>query len=106
MLRLAIGMAVLALSSYGAPALNVDPSDELPHDASPAGSPAAPAISEQPAASAQAVEAPLAPIEGRAFSANNPLWAIALTVLTGTRERPIFSSSRRPPAAAVALARS
>jgi len=30
----------------------------------------------------------------------NPLWAIPLKDLTATRERPIFSSSRRPPAPA------
>jgi hypothetical protein len=31
----------------------------------------------------------------------NPLWAIPLKQLSDTRERPIFSPSRRPPAAAV-----
>jgi general secretion pathway protein N len=30
----------------------------------------------------------------------NPLWAIPLSTLTATRERPIFRPSRRPPAAA------
>jgi len=28
----------------------------------------------------------------------NPLWEISLSALTATRERPVFSSSRRPPA--------
>jgi hypothetical protein len=37
----------------------------------------------------------------RAPSAN-PLWDIPLATLSGTRERPIFSSSRRPPPPAVA----
>lgn len=32
----------------------------------------------------------------------NPLWAIPLKELSATRERPIFSPSRRPPAPAVA----
>jgi general secretion pathway protein N len=32
----------------------------------------------------------------------NPLWAIPLSALTATRDRPIFVPSRRPPAAAVA----
>jgi hypothetical protein len=32
----------------------------------------------------------------------NPLWAIPLATLSNTRERPIFSSSRRPPPPAVA----
>lgn len=39
------------------------------------------------------------PIEARR---GNPLWAVPLTDLSATRERPIFSPSRRPPAAAVA----
>jgi general secretion pathway protein N len=105
MLSLAIGITVLALSSQGVPALNIDPAlnvdaaDELSHDASPAES----AISETPAAPAQAVETPRAAMQGRARSAGNPLWAIPLAALSGTRERPIFSSSRRPPPA-IALA--
>ena len=37
----------------------------------------------------------------RALSAN-PLWAIPLAQLSGTRDRPIFSPSRRPPAVAAA----
>jgi general secretion pathway protein N len=32
---------------------------------------------------------------------SNPLWAIPLNSLTKTRERPLFSPSRRPPAPAV-----
>ncbi len=32
----------------------------------------------------------------------NPLWAVPLSALAGTRDRPIFSSSRRPPPSAVA----
>jgi hypothetical protein len=104
MLRLAIGIVVLALSSHGVPALTFDATGELPDDTRPVGPPAASEGSEKPAAPAQAVGAALAPIEARARSANNPLWAIPLAALSGTRERPIFSSSRRPPAPAVALA--
>jgi len=36
--------------------------------------------------------------------AGNPLWAIPLRELSATRDRPIFSSSRRPPAPAIATA--
>ena len=36
--------------------------------------------------------------------AGNPLWAIPLRVLTATRDRPLFSPSRRPPPAAVVAA--
>lgn len=102
-LRFAIGIVVLALSSHSVAALTFDATDDLFLDPRPARSPAASAIPEEPAAPAQAGEAPLAPIQGRT-RANNPLWVIPLAALSGTRERPIFSSSRRPSAPAVALA--
>jgi general secretion pathway protein N len=35
--------------------------------------------------------------------AGNPLWAIPLSALTATRERPLFSASRRPPVVAAAI---
>jgi general secretion pathway protein N len=41
--------------------------------------------------------APNAPAEQRPLSAN-PLWAMPLKQFSDTRERPIFSPSRRPPA--------
>jgi general secretion pathway protein N len=34
----------------------------------------------------------------------NPLWAVPLRTLSTTRERPIFSPTRRPPPAAIAVA--
>ena len=34
----------------------------------------------------------------------NPLWSVPLSVLTATRERPVFSASRRPMPPAVAAA--
>jgi general secretion pathway protein N len=37
----------------------------------------------------------------RPLPSGNPLWAIPLSVLTATRERPIFSASRRPAQPAV-----
>jgi hypothetical protein len=48
----------------------------------------------------------LSTLDGRAepAPAGNPLWAVPLRVLTATRERPLFSPSRRPPPAAVAAA--
>jgi general secretion pathway protein N len=39
---------------------------------------------------------------GRALPSGNPLWAIPLSVLTATQQRPIFTASRRPPQRAVA----
>ena len=43
----------------------------------------------------RAVEQPLEPT-------GNPLWAVPLSTLTATRERPLFTPSRRAPAPAVA----
>lgn len=42
------------------------------------------------------------PAAAAAVQAGNPLWAVPLSALTATRERPIFSASRRPPAPPVA----
>src|ERR1700739_4453914 len=42
-------------------------------------------------------ERPAVPITQSAPT-GNPLWGIPLRVLTATRERPLFSPSRRPPA--------
>jgi hypothetical protein len=50
------------------------------------------------AAPAAASESPSATVKG------NPLWGIPLPALSATRERPLFSPSRRPPAPAVAAA--
>lgn len=48
---------------------------------------------------------PVVPIAREHAPTGNPLWGIPLRVLTATRERPLFSPSRRPPApAAVAAA--
>jgi len=109
MLRWAIGFMLLVASAHSAAALtSVAATDPLNVDAAEdgrAGFSAASAIWAQPAARAQAqvVTAPPAPVPERALSAN-PLWAIPLTALSGTRDRPIFSSSRRPPPPAVAPA--
>jgi general secretion pathway protein N len=41
---------------------------------------------------------PAAPVaRERALSRGNPLWAVPLSTLSATRERPLFSPSRRPP---------
>jgi hypothetical protein len=110
MLRLVIGMMLLASSAHAAALTSLAVADALDvSDAEDtrAGSPAASAIWAHPAAPAQVqvVTAPAAPtpVPERALSAN-PLWAIPLTALSGTRDRPIFSASRRPPPAAVAPA--
>jgi hypothetical protein len=110
MRKLAIGILLLMTSVHGAAAATAvaaaDPLDTAGAEDTRSGSPPASAIWEQPArAPAQVVTAPAAPPPApeRALSAN-PLWAIPLTALSGTRDRPIFSSSRRPLAPAVAPA--
>jgi len=50
-----------------------------------------------------AADRPAVPITERAPT-GNPLWGIPLRVLTATRERPLFSPSRRPPAPPVVAA--
>lgn len=52
---------------------------------------AAPGVSDPPAVS----EAPSAQVQGRRSA--NPLWDVPISALSATRDRPIFSASRRPP---------
>jgi hypothetical protein len=88
------GSAVAAAAAVAGDALDADLSD----DARAAGlPPLSPALAE-PITTVR-VAAPQAAPE-RAQSAN-PLWGIPLTQLPVTRDRPIFSPSRRPPPAVV-----
>jgi general secretion pathway protein N len=104
-------MTFLVASVHCAAALTAvaatDPLDNAAAEDARPGSPSASAIWEQPAARVpvQVVTAPAvpAPAPERVLSAN-PLWGMPLSTLSGTRDRPIFSSSRRPPALAVAPA--
>jgi general secretion pathway protein N len=50
------------------------------------------------ATSAGAEPPPRAPLAEPSAPRGNPLWAIPLRALAATRERPLFSASRRPPA--------
>jgi hypothetical protein len=95
--RLAISLILLALSAHGAvpatpanEALDNDMTDDV-RLAAP--SKVAP-IPAEPVTTVRVVAPPAPPV--RTPSAN-PLWGIPLTQLSGTRERPIFSASRRPP---------
>lgn len=55
-------------------------------------------IAGEPGARAAAPESPAAESGARsAQPSGNPLWSIPLRTLTATRDRPIFSPSRRPP---------
>jgi hypothetical protein len=101
-----IGTVLLALSAHGASALTSAASNDalnadLTDEARAARAPVVPAIQTPAAAPQPAVLPSAAPAPERALSAN-PLWAIPLTQLSGTRDRPIFSPSRRPVPAAVA----
>jgi hypothetical protein len=106
MRNLIISVTLLSLSLHGAGAATSAASDDaldggLSDDARAAGSPAVMAIPvAPPVTTVRVVASPPAP--ERALSAN-PLWAIPLAQLSATRERPIFSPSRRPPPAAVAV---
>jgi hypothetical protein len=74
------------------------PSDALDSDISDtAHSPQVPAVSvapSEPVTTVRAVASPAAPAH---TPSANPLWAIPLSQLSETRDRPIFSPSRRPP---------
>jgi hypothetical protein len=101
MRRLAMSLALLALSAHGgvsstpssSDALDTDLTDNIKSAGSPVVTPA------EPVTTVRVVPPPAAP--ARTPSAN-PLWGIPLTQLSGTRDRPIFSPSRRPPAVAAA----
>jgi hypothetical protein len=102
---LVIGMLVLDLSlALAAAATGVMSGDaldgELADDArSAAPLPLSPTDAE-PVTTVRVTAPPAVP--ERTLSAN-PLWGMPLTQLSGTRDRPIFSPSRRPPPAAVAV---
>jgi hypothetical protein len=47
--------------------------------------------------------ASLAPDTGAKSRTGNPLWTVPLTALSATRDRPLFSASRRPPVIAAPI---
>lgn len=105
MRNLIISVTLLSLSFHGAEATMPAASDDaldtgLSDDTRAAGSPAVMAVPVVPPATTVRVVAP-PPSPERTLSAN-PLWAVPLAQLPATRERPVFSPSRRPPPAAVA----
>ena len=93
-LFLVFALCVLASNA----ALTADSFDD--EAARGAGVLAAPSLEVSTAASVRLLSAPAAQPGGRARSAN-PLWKIPFEILSNTRERPIFSPSRRPPPVAV-----
>ena len=104
MRKLAIRLTLLLVSALvvlaSPPALTADVSDIDADAPRPADVLPAPPLREPPTASLPVTATPPVP-SARARSAN-PLWAIPLTTLSNTRERPVFSASRRPPPPAAA----
>lgn len=101
--RLAIGLLLLALSGHGAVTSTPASSDALDTDLADDARSAGPAVvapaPTEPVTAVRVVAPLAAPV--RTPSAN-PLWGIPLAQLSGTRDRPIFSPSRRPPPAEAA----
>src|SRR6266699_2349966 len=82
-----LGIAVLACAGLAASAMAATPPPGLgPESALNAGG-------LDPTA-----DRPAVPITRERGASGNPLWGIPLRTLTATRERPLFSPSRRPPA--------
>jgi hypothetical protein len=103
---LTIGLTLLALLVHDATASATAVSDSaldagLNDSSRPSGPPAISSVPVEPATTVHVVPAPAVP--ARTPSAN-PLWGVPLNQLSGTRDRPIFSPSRRPPPAAAAEA--
>lgn len=65
--------------------------------------PITPSLWDQPASPAPATVSPTPPAASERVPSPHPLWRIPLATLLDTRERPIFSPSRRPLPPAVAL---
>jgi hypothetical protein len=93
-----LGISVLASAAAA------DPIDQSAHPASEADGASAPAteVTEAPDAAGPS-EMSRAPNPGAKPRAGNPLWALPLSTLSGTRDRPLFSPSRRPPIVAVPI---
>jgi hypothetical protein len=105
MRRAATGLASLVLLLQGAAASTTSSDDALDANLNDEVKLAAPAVaSPAPAQPVTVVRVvPLPPALPRVLSAN-PLWAVPLAQLSGTRDRPVFSRSRRPQPAAVEIA--
>jgi hypothetical protein len=105
--RRATSLALLLAAALGGPASTVAlPTEMSDVDADTqrrADTPSASSLWSAPAAPAPVVKPAdqPSPAPERARSAN-PLWEIPLATLSNTRERPIFSPSRRPPPPPVA----
>jgi hypothetical protein len=94
--------AFLVISSALAARGAADPIEDRA-DFRPQAEAAAPAAEGNGVADAAPSGVGLAPSPNATPRSSNPLWAIPLSALTATRERPLFSASRRPPVVAVPI---
>jgi len=104
---IAVRFAVLLVTALGVPvstsALPSDMSDLDADTPRQANAMSASPLSDSPAAPVPVVvKSPEQPTAAEHAPSANPLWAIPLAILSNTRERPIFSPSRRPPPPAAA----
>ncbi len=103
MRKFAIGLTVLALAAHGAAWSATAPNEALDSDFADEARPASPPVkSAAPTESVTKVRVVAPPAAPARTPSANPLWGIPLSRLSGTRDRPIFSPSRRPPPVAVA----
>ena len=94
--------AILVISSALAARAAADPIDDRA-DFRPQVEAGSPAPEGSGVADAPHSGAGLAPSPNATPRAGNPLWAIPLSALSATRDRPLFSTSRRPPIVAVPI---
>jgi general secretion pathway protein N len=95
---LLLALAVLvAARSPGAAERERAPLTAALEDAAALGAPDTAPAADRPDASSTPIPEPV-------VAPGNPLWGIPLRALSATRERPLFSPSRRPPAPVVAAA--
>ena len=81
-----------------------DPMDEAARNAPEIEGSSAPATEGTGGADVAGVpEAPRAPGQSAQPRAGNPLWTVPLDALSATRDRPLFSVSRRPPIVAAPM---
>ncbi len=94
LLLLALAVLVAARSSHGAERDRAPLTAALEDGAAPS--------APDTASAADRPDAAPAPTPAAAAARGNPLWGIPLRALSATRERPLFSPSRRPPAPVIA----
>jgi general secretion pathway protein N len=98
-------VSTVGSSAVTSPSADFSISDESNKTRAPRGLDASTIWADSPSTPVQVVTAP-APREAAPppVLSDNPLWAVPIATLSATRDRPIFSSSRRPPVSAVAPA--